>query len=95
MRDVDDLLKLIAQAPVPAGLADVERRVLGRIVERSESRNGSLRELPIAILTGLIFGLAGGALQTSGPSHGFLDPAVTTALAPSELLGEATSEKLL
>ena len=95
MRDIDDLLNRLAQLPVPAGLADVERRVLGSILGRIEARNGAVRELPLAGLAALMLGIAGGALQSSGPTHASIEPADINALAPSELLGDAVSETLL
>lgn len=87
---VEVALHRLAQAPVPAKLAEVERKVLGSIAAEGPHSGGALvRELRFAAAIGaLVMGIAAGALPSSEASaSSSLTPLDgTSALFPSSLL---------
>lgn len=85
MDDLDALLRQLAHAPAPAGLAQMEARVLARLNARTVARAG--RGLTIGtVAAALVMGIAGGvpASATSASPLAPLGP--SSPLAPSSLL---------
>lgn len=88
MRNVDDLVLLLGQLPVPQTLAAIDGAVLA---DAAAARGVDLRRpIALASLFALVIGMAGAALPTEPASaQDSLTPfAAGSPLMPSTLLGQ-------
>ncbi|HEV7234170.1 MAG TPA: hypothetical protein VGN36_07980 [Sphingorhabdus sp.] len=84
---MDDILKRLSDAPVPARLARLDDAVLAGLAERQSEARATSRMLSAAAVVALGVGYAGGSLMpspTSAAEHRLVIS--ETALAPSTLL---------
>lgn len=84
---MDDVLKRLADTPVPAGLAQIDDAILAGLAERQSDARATKRMLSAAAVVALGVGYAGGSLMPS-PARAAEHKLVITesALAPSTLL---------
>lgn len=84
---MDDLLKRLADAPVPAGLAQLDGAVLAGLAARQSEARATSRLLSVAAVLALGVGYAGGSFMAAPATA--TEPTLViaeTALAPSTLL---------
>ena len=84
---MDDILKRLSDAPVPAGLAQIDDAILAGLAERQSEARATSRMLSAAAVVALGVGYAGGSLMPSPASAAEHRLVISeTALAPSTLL---------
>ena len=84
---MDDMLKRLGDAPLPAALGRIDDAVIAAWSAEQRERAANSRVLSAAALVALGLGFAGGSLS-SAPAQAApsLSPFAMTALAPSDLL---------
>ena len=84
---MDDMLKRLCDAPLPAVLGQIDDAVIAAWSAEQCERAANSRVLSAAALVALGLGFAGGSLS-SAPAQAApsLSPFAMTALAPSDLL---------
>lgn len=84
---MDDILKRLSDAPVPAGLAQLDDAILMGLSDRQNEARATSRMLSAAAVVALGVGYAGGSLMPSTASAAKHKLVISeTALAPSTLL---------
>jgi hypothetical protein len=84
---MDDLLKRLSDAPLPAALWQIDDAIIAAWSAEQRERAANSRVLSAAALVALGLGVAGGSLSSApAQAASSLSPFATTALAPSDLL---------
>lgn len=84
---MDDILKRLADAPVPAGLAQLDDAILADFSARQGEARATSRLFSAAAVLALGVGYAGGSVLPTPASAAESNLVITeTALAPSTLL---------
>lgn len=84
---MDDILKRLANAPLPAGLAQLDDAILAGLAERQSEARATSRMLSAAAVVALGVGYVGGSLMPSPASAAEHKLVIAeTELAPSTLL---------
>lgn len=84
---MDDLLQKLADAPLPARLAQLDDAVLTGLADRKSEARATSRLLSLAAVLALGIGYAGGSIMPLAVSASEPNPVIAqTALAPSTLL---------
>jgi hypothetical protein len=85
--DMDDYLRKLGQAPIPAGLAQIDDAVMSAFAQRQSEKKATSRLLSAAAILALGVGYTGGSIMPA-PAHASENRFVLseTALAPSTLL---------
>ena len=84
VEDMDRLLQLLAEAPLPSALAGIEAGVFERIA-RKKAQDFARRALATTAGVALVVGMIGGLWPVTTPTVETLTPfAGGTALAPSK-----------
>lgn len=84
---MDDLLKRIAGAPIPAGLAQLDDAIMAGLAHRQSEARATSRLLSAAAVVALGIGYAGGSSIPLPANAAEPDLVIAeTALAPSTLL---------
>lgn len=86
MDDIDDVLKRLAAAPIPAGLASIDDRVWAGIAASKRDGRSLLAIGTVAVVGAITMGIAVGGFETAAATAAPSQLSLNSPLAPSTLL---------